>query len=165
MRLFKKHPRRFQAVVIFAVLVEAIILQVWFPETWAGWGSVELDTGRRELLTGTLAAAAIVTGFSGVISVFGLSADSDAFVKFRVRAGAPLRTNWAAVSQAGLMSMAFALSAAILDTFGQSWVSIYFFQLAAVFLIENGFRSLWLLGKLVTVNDATDKARYKELTE
>jgi hypothetical protein len=156
------HPHALHLSLLIAVIVEAIVVQLWFPSVWDGWLAFRNDDVRLQVMLATVGAAALLSGFSGVVSVYGLTKDTPEFIKFRVRAGLPLKRNWSAVVQAGVLALAISLSAAVVDTVWSPLIALYLQQVAAVLLFENGARTLWLMRKLVDVTTTSDQAWYTE---
>lgn len=155
-------PGRFQLICVLVIIVVLGAIELRWPVFQADWVSPTNRQTRLDIYLGTLGAAAIVSGFSGVVSVFGLTSDSERFITFRVRAGKALQNNWSNVVAAGLLSMGFALAAALTDTVFEPRLATILFALACWFLLENAVRTVWLMKKLINVTADSDQQKYAE---
>lgn len=155
-------PGRFQALCVTLIAAIWLLIEYFWPGFQKEWVLAKNSQTRLDIYLGTLGAAAIVSGFSGVVSVFGLTSDSDRFVRFRVQAGVALQNNWSNVVSAGLLGMAFALAAAITDALTAPRVATGLFALSCCFLLENAVRTVWLMKKLIGVTAESDKEKYAE---
>jgi len=153
-------PGRFQALCVALIAAIWFLIEHFWPSFQSDWILAQNSQTRQDIYLGTLGAAAIVSGFSGVVSVFGLTSDSERFVRFRVQAGIALQNNWSNVVSAGLLGMAFALAAAITDALTASRVATGLFALSCCFLLENAVRTVWLMKKLIGVTAESDRKKY-----
>ncbi|MBF4549685.1 hypothetical protein [Pseudoclavibacter sp. VKM Ac-2888] len=157
MRVLAEKPWVVHLIFAFAIAIEYAVVTRLAPEAFDGWIAPELSETRLAVQMGALGAAALLSGFAGVVSVFGLTAGSLTFVRFRLKAGVPLSSNWTAVVSAGMLAMLVAGAAAVIDAVWDAKIATYLMQYCALLLIENGVRSIWLMRKLVRITTVSDR--------
>lgn len=155
-------PYLLHTIVVVAVALEALAVAKWMPSFWNTWIEPDLAGGRREFYTALIGASALLSGFSGVVSIYGLQSSGRHFVRFKVRAGTPLKRNWTAIVSAAILAMFASMTAFVIDAVWSPLVAVYLTQLAILLLIENSIRSIWLLRKLVDVTTAEHQQTYSD---
>lgn len=168
-------PWIISAVCVALVLTHSLATTLgWVPDIWAEFLTVS-PALQSSLYLGLMGGAAILSGFAGVIVVFGLSATSDRFREFRVKGGKRLARNWASTCSSGLGAAALSLLAAILAFSPLFFAAPWLFELAILFVVHSGIRLTWLLRGLVKVvrfddieflqaknEKASDRVRWKK---
>jgi hypothetical protein len=129
----------------------------WIPNVWAvlqGAGRVE---GAQSLYLGMLGPAAIVAGFAGVVVVFGLSAGSSRFTRFRARAGNSLKRTWVASTLAGFEAAGLCTAATVINWMDTvQWVAPFTFELALWLMLHGSGRLVWILSEMIGITRADD---------
>ncbi|MDY7542586.1 MULTISPECIES: hypothetical protein [unclassified Cryobacterium] len=128
----------------------------WIPNI--GLGLINnADQGQvQALYLALLGPAAIVAGFAGVVVVFGLSASSPRFEKFRADAGPALPRTWVASTLSGFEAGAFCVLAAMFNVVGMPWISPSLFALALLVLSHGALRLIWVLSEMIRIVRADD---------
>lgn len=152
------HPR---LINVFLLAVTA--LQAWLvgerhlPDLWGALPSGTSPERVESLYTGALGTAAIVSGFSGVVVVFALTASGPRFQRLRVRGGNALKANWMSATNSGFIAVLAFTSATIGNLVGFERCAPYFFQAGFLLLTHSALRLLWLLGELSEIVVAEDR--------
>lgn len=161
-RTMQDRPYLLHTLVVVAISLEALAVAKWIPSLWDAWIKPDLLDGRRDFYAALIGASALLSGCSGVVSIYGLQSSGRHFVRFKVRAGAPLKRNWTAIVSAAILAMFASMTAFVVDSVWSPPVAVYLTQLAILFLIENSIRSIWLLRKLVDVTTAEHQQTYSD---
>lgn len=82
----------------------------------------------NDLYLAMLGAAASQASSAGVVVVFGLSAQPQAFRSLRNAAGRLLVNNWMSISYSGFLSAGCALAATLINMLGDKWFSPWFLR-------------------------------------
>jgi hypothetical protein len=151
------HPFWIDGAIV--VLVTAHLFATWhklIPNVWTALSEPANQTAAQAIYLALLGPAAIVAGFAGVVVVFGVTASSDRFKRFRAQAGSSLRKTWVSSSLSGFVAVAFALSAAILSVSGLTLPAPFAFEAGALILAHGAIRLLWILSQMIGVVRADD---------
>jgi hypothetical protein len=137
------------------VAFHAIATYFGLPNVWAPFQDASKGD-QAGVYVGFLGATAVVSGFAGVVVVFGLSGTSEKFRKFRILGGKSLTRNWISTSSSALLASALALGAAIALYSGGGWLSPWLFEFGIVLIAHSSVRLLLLLRGLVGIVAADD---------
>lgn len=156
--ILRARPRLIDAFLLLVTAVQAwLVGEGTLPDLWGALPSTS-DPGRVEgLYTGALGTAAIVSGFSGVVVVFALTANGPRFQRLRVRGGKALKANWMSATNSGFIAVFAFTSATLSSLVGSERWAPYLFQAGFLLLIHSTIRLMWLLGELSDIVVAEDK--------
>lgn len=143
-------------IVLQVVLVKKGVIPYWLE-------GLCKSNEANDLYLAMLGAAALQAGVAGVVVVFGLSAQPQAFRILRNAAGQSLVNNWMSISYSGFLSAGCALAATLINMLGDKWFSPWFFEASMLFCAHGVIRLLWLFKQLIgVVRDADSKEAQKE---
>lgn len=156
--ILRSRPRTIDFILLVLTGVQAFFAYKKVgPDLWKAL-SAHLEPGRVEALyLGGMGTAAIVSGLSGVVVIFALTAPGRRFTSLRAQAGKELRATWLSTTASGFFSVLAFTTSVILSLMNAPFLAPYFFQAGVVILIHSSIRLLWLLGELSDVVVATDK--------
>lgn len=161
-RNLKDHPT-IVTVLIFAVVAVHFLCTAFelVPNVWQP--IIRKNEPPMDLYIAMLSVAALQASFAGVIIVFGLSTQPQAFRDLRVLAGKSLIDNWMSISYSGFISAGFALLASLAALIGYKQYAPWLFELSVLFCVHGVVRLLWLLKDLIRVvrNDDMRAAQKK----
>jgi hypothetical protein len=144
------------------VVVHAVVTILgWVPSAWTMLAAASRGE-QAALYLAVLGAAALLSGFAGVVVIFGLSGTTDRFRTFRVKAGPALARNWTSTSIAGFAGAGTALLAAILLYSPWASASPWLFELAVLLVAHSSTRLVWLLRGLIRLVQADDVSTARE---
>ena len=156
--ILRTHPRAINAFLLTVTAVQALLVRNgMLSDLWSALPSGTYPERIEGLYTGALAAAAIVSGFSGVVVVFALTADGPRFQRLRVHGGKALKANWMSATNSGFIAVFGFTSATVVSLIGFEQSAPYFFQAGFLLLTHSALRLLWLLGELSEIVVAADK--------
>lgn len=128
----------------------------WIPNVWAALSEPSAQQSAQEIYLGMLGPAAIVAGFAGVVVVFGITASSDRFKRFRAQAGGALRRTWVSSSLSGFEAVGFAVAAALLSVSGLLMAAPFAFEASLLLLLHGAIRLIWILAQMIGIVRADD---------
>ncbi|MGP5484845.1 hypothetical protein ACTXMZ_17915 [Brachybacterium alimentarium] len=128
----------------------------WVPNAWVALSTADDQSLVQAVYLGMLGPAAIVAGFAGVVVVFGITASSERFKKFRAQAGQSLRRTWVASSLSGFEAVAFAIAAALLSISGFTLMAAFAFEASLFLLLHGAIRLIWILSQMIGIVRADD---------
>jgi hypothetical protein len=140
-------------VIVFAHFLLDRIRE--FPHVWNQLIAASISE-QVSIYLSVLSVSALVAGFAGVVVVFGLSSQPEAFRKLRVKAGTALTHNWVSVSNSGFIGSGLALLSVLLLYSPWRSSAVWFFELAILFYLSGILRLLWLLRSLISIVQADD---------
>lgn len=146
------HPRAINLLAAIVSVVASVCVALWW---WAPFAALAEEGS--SLALGLLSLAGILTGFVGVVIVFGLQASAPVFVRFRVQAGSSLGRDWLALVSTGLLAAACSMASAVAYAAGQWTPGGGFLLLGIMYCIHCALRMLWLLRVLIDAVHADDK--------
>lgn len=128
----------------------------WTPNVWAALSEPTAQSAAQAIYLGMLGPAAIVAGFAGVVVVFGITASSERFRKFRAKAGKSLRRTWVSSSLSGFEAVGFSVAAALLSVSGLTLLASFAFEASLLLLIHGTLRLIWILAQMIGIVRADD---------
>lgn len=136
------------------IIVLFVVAHAFF--TWQGkipdfWQKMVDDPNAGNLYVAMLSVAALQASFAGVVVIFGLSTQLEAFRALRVNAGEELVSNWMSISYCGFVSAAFALVASLINILGCQKLAPWLFEFSVLFCAHGIIRLLWLLKSLIGI--------------
>lgn len=142
---------------IFIVLFVVIqMLLTWGKVIPDFWKKMVDNPDAGNLYIAMLSVAALQASFAGVVVIFGLSTQLEAFRELRVTAGDALVSNWLSISYCGFISAAFALAASLISILGNPKLAPWLFELSVFFCVHGVIRLLWLLKCLIKIVQKDD---------
>jgi hypothetical protein len=105
---------------------------------------------------GVSALAAMTAGFSGVVVVFGLTADAERFRQLRREGGDRLRANWVSVVSLSFVAAFIAVAGALASLAGWVQPSVWAVVVALLLLAHAAVRLVWMLTGLARVKKGDD---------
>jgi hypothetical protein len=159
----KDHPTSVTIFIILLVLAHAISTALGLPNCWQS--IISMKDPPMDLYVAMLSVSALQASFAGVIVVFGLSTQPQAFRDLRVRAGKALVDNWMSISYSGFLSAACALIASLMALMGGGSFAPWAFELSVLFCVHGIIRLLWLLKDLIQVVRNDDARMEQESNE
>ncbi|MCR6647761.1 MAG: hypothetical protein NVV70_06330 [Cellulomonas sp.] len=161
MRWMQDKPIVVTVALTILVVAHAVVAGHWAPtDIWAPLVALEASVSAT-LYVGLAGLAVAAAGFAGVIVIFGLEAQSERFLIFRIVGARPLRASWLSVVATSFGAAALALTAAVIAFLNHPGVSPWLFELAILLLAHATFRLLWLLTKLTHVVQQEDSAKLR----
>jgi hypothetical protein len=159
------HPALLDALFLALVGLHAgLSAASLVPNLWAPLTHTDV-AAQAGLYLGFFGAAALVSSFSGVVVIFGLTPQSLRFRRFRINAGGSLVRNWTWTSSVGFLGAALALAAAIASLSGGAWLAPWFLELAIFLVSHSAVRLVLLLKGLVKVVRADDVVALREAAD
>lgn len=156
--VFRSRPRSIDAFLLMVTAVQAwLAYKTVIPDLWGVLSNGTQPERVEALYTGALGTAAIVSGFSGVVVVFALTAGGPRFQRLRVRGGKALKANWMSATNSGFVAVFAFTSATITSLIGFEQLAPYLFQAGFLLLTHSSLRLLWLLSELSEIVVAEDK--------
>lgn len=150
-------PHAIDALLLLVTTVQAYLAyRGKFPDLWRALSNSSPERAEG-LYTGALGTAAIVSGFSGVVVVFVLTANSPRFQRLRVGGGKELKANWMSATTSGFIAVLAFTSATMTSLIGLQNLAPYLFQAGFLLLTHSSLRLLWLLSELSEIVVAEDK--------
>lgn len=146
------HPRMINLVAAITSAVASICIGLWWWKPFAA-----LSSEGTSLALGLLSLAGILTGFVGVVIVFGLQASAPVFVRFRVQAGSSLGRDWLALISTGLLAAACSMASSVAYAVGQWTPGGGLLLLGVLYCTHCALRMLWLVRVLIDAVHADDK--------
>lgn len=128
----------------------------WVPNIWEALAEPTKQSQAQAIYLGLLGPAAIVAGFAGVVVVFGITASTDRFKRFRAQAGRSLRRTWVSSSLSGFEAVALAVAAALLSVSGMPFVAPFAFEASLLLLLHGSIRLVWILAQMIGIVRADD---------
>lgn len=152
----KDHPGEVNLGLLLIVAVHFALDKIaGFPHIWAMLQSAPLGE-QVSIYLAVLSVSAVVAGFAGVVVVFGLSSQPQAFRRLRAQAGSALTRNWISVSNSGFISSGLALISVLVLYSAWKPIAVWFFELAILVCCNGVLRLLWLLKSLIRIVQADD---------
>lgn len=146
----KDHPLSVTLNISVLVAVHAALTRFGIIDNC--WDPIaNMDEPPLDLYLAMLSVSALQASFAGVIVVFGLSTQPEAFRDLRIRAGRALIDNWMSISYSGFLSAACALVASLLSLLGGKAQAPWAFELSVLYCAHGIIRLLWLLKDLIQV--------------
>lgn len=152
-------------ILILVALHFIATLLGWTPNVWRALSEPSAQSQAQAIYLGVLQPAAIVAGFAGVVVVFGLTASSDRFKRFRAQAGRSLRRTWVSSSLSGFEAVALAVVAALLSVSGLMLVAPFAFEASLLLLLHGSIRLVWILSQMIGIVRADDVTATEKATE
>jgi len=128
----------------------------WIPNVWEALSEPANQSQAQAIYLGMLGPAAIVAGFAGVVVVFGITASSERFKRFRAQAGRSLRRTWVSSSLSGFEAVALAVAAALLSVSGLTFIAPFAFEASLLLLLHGSIRLVWILSQMIGIVRADD---------
>lgn len=140
-----------------ALLVLVYALACWRWPKLDFWVWLISDPGAFDRLTETLTtSSALVTGFAGVVVVFGLQSDSKRFRQLRIDGGKALQSSWSSVSASGFLALAAGFLAVIAFGGPLQPAGPWLVAVGTLLLTHSGIRLLWLLRMMASTVKGED---------
>lgn len=156
----KDRPSLVTYLIIIVVGLQAVLVKFGVPNVLLPLQGAD-DV--NDLYLAMLSVAALQASFAGVVVVFGLSTQPQAFRNLRVKAGSALVDNWMSISYSGFLSAGCALIAALANMMKYGQLAPWFFEVSVLFCVHGVVRLLWLLKQLIkVVRDVDSKEAQKE---
>ena len=156
----KDKPSLVTCLIIIMVALQAVLVKLGAPDILL---SLQEAKGANDLYLAMLSVAALQASFAGVVVVFGLSTQPQAFRNLRVKAGSALVDNWMSISYSGFLSAGCALIATLANMMEYGQLAPWFFEVSVLFCVHGVVRLLWLLKQLIkVVRDVDSKEAQKE---
>lgn len=156
--ILRAHPRSIDAFLLMVTAVQAwLVHKGTLPDLWGALPSATNPERVEGLYASALGAAAVVSGFSGVVVVFALTANGQRFQRLRVRGGKALKANWMSATNSGFIAVFAFTFATVASLIGIGQLAPYLFQAGSLLLAHSSLRLLWLLGELSEIVVAEDK--------
>lgn len=144
------------AIVVLVGLHLYATWREWLPNVWEALADAKDQGQVQAIYLSMLGPAAIVSGFAGVVVVFGITATSDRFKQFRAQAGRSLRRTWVSSSLSGFEAVAFAVAAALLSLSGLPFAAPFAFEASLLLLLHGALRLVWILAQMIGIVRADD---------
>ncbi len=128
----------------------------WIPNIWEALTDGARQSQAQAIYLGILGPAAIVAGFAGVVVVFGITASSERFRRFRAQAGRSLRRTWVSSSLSGFEAVALSVTAALLSVSGLLLAAPFAFEASLLLLLHGSIRLVWILSQMIGIVRADD---------
>jgi hypothetical protein len=145
----KDHPAYITVSILF--LWFAHVMLTLFGVIPDIWQQLRASKESIDLYIAMLSVSALQASFAGVIVVFGLSTQPQAFRELRIHAGKSLIENWMSISYSGFVSAGLSLIASVMNLLELSHYAPWFFELSVLFCVHGVIRLLWLLKDLIEV--------------
>lgn len=156
-RLLREEPFKVDAILAVAVAVHATLsLLGVLPNIWAALSGARNLAEAQAIYLAILGPASIVAGFAGVVVVFGLSAGSSRFRKFRSMAGASLKRTWVASTLSGFVAAALCVVASVVNLTDWSGVAPFLLELSLLVLAHGAIRLVWILSEMIGITRVDD---------
>lgn len=156
----KDKPSLVTYLIIIVVGLQAVLVKFGVPNVLLPLQGAD---GVNDLYLAMLSVAALQASFAGVVVVFGLSTQPQAFRNLRVKAGSALVDNWMSISYSGFLSAGCALVSALTNMMKCEQLAPWFFEVSVLFCVHGVVRLLWLLKQLIkVVRDVDSKEAQKE---
>lgn len=153
----REQPFRIDALLAGIVVVHATLTFLGLsPNFWAALSGPQNLADAQAIYLAILGPASIVAGFAGVVVVFGLSAGSARFRKFRSQAGQSLKRTWVASTLSGFVAAALCIVASVLNLTDWSPGAPFILELALLILSHGALRLIWILSEMIGITRADD---------
>ena len=156
----KDKPSLVTLLIILLIVVQIILIKCGIIVDFSEM--LRKSDKANDLYLAMLSVAALQASFAGVIVVFGLSTQPQAFRNLRIAAGDAPVDNWMSISYSGFLSAGCALFASLSSMMADTWLAPWFFEASILFCIHGVVRLLWLLKQLIkVVRDVDSKEALK----
>ena len=145
----KDKPSLVTLLIILLIAVQIILIKCGIIVDFSEM--LRKSDKANDLYLAMLSVAALQASFAGVIVVFGLSTQPQAFRNLRIAAGDALVDNWMSISYSGFLSAGCALFASLSSMMADAWLAPWFLEASILFCIHGVLRLLWLLKQLIKV--------------
>ncbi|MCQ4608813.1 hypothetical protein KBX14_00015 [Corynebacterium sp. CCUG 61414] len=161
--ILRSYPRLIDATLLTLTMLHALLaLTGQIPDIWHALSDSATPDRTESLYTGALGAAATVSGFSGVVVIFALTANGKRFQKLRVLGGKALKSNWISSTSSGFFAVLAFTLANLLSLLNCPSIAPYIFQAGFLLLAHSSIRLVWLLGELTEIVIAADRDAIKQ---
>lgn len=161
--LLKDSPLLVTVLILFLVILQIVLIKSGVVNDFSE--VIRKNDRANDLYLAMLSVAALQASFAGVIVVFGLSNQPQAFRNLRTAAGEVLVDNWMSISYSGFISAGFALAASLSNIITNSWFAPWFFEASVLFCVHGIIRLLWLLKQLIRIVQDVDSREYLKASE
>lgn len=126
----KDNPGKVNLGLCVIVFVHFLLDRVnVFPHVWGQLDEAPIDE-RVSVYLAEFSVSASVACFTGIVVVFGLSSQPEAFRQLRVKVAPALTRNWLSLRSSGFVSAAFAMLACLMSLMGAAEWAPWFFELS-----------------------------------
>lgn len=156
-RFVREEPFKVDALLALIVVAHAAFsLLGLMPNIWAALTGAGNRGEAQAIYLAILGPASIVAGFAGVVVVFGLSAGSSRFRKFRSHAGASLKRTWVASTLSGFVAAALCILASIVNLTDWASGAPFLLELSLFILAHGAIRLVWILSEMIGITRVDD---------
>lgn len=153
----RSQPFWIDGVLLTLVCIHLFATSIgWIPDIWTALADPKKQIQAQDIYLGMLGPSAIIAGFAGVVVVFGLTASTERFKRFRVQAGRSLRRTWSSTSMSGFVSVALAVVAALCGIAELFWLAPYVFEACLLLFAHGAIRLVWILSQMIGIVRADD---------